>query len=90
MFIEKIHALAKAINEKYADDPEEKKYEVDFVLDQLNHFPDYVNSVVRMEYMLPLIRATREPEEVRERTQQLDRARRYAHDAAIDAIIRCC
>lgn len=52
----------------------------------LDAFPNYMNTVVRMTHMQPIIYARYEGQEVRDRISELDNRRRSAHEHAISSI----
>lgn len=56
------------------------------LIDAFSAFPEYVNTVVRCEQQLPLIRATAEREEMIARVESLDKLRNAAHNAAISSL----
>ena len=51
----------------------------------MNALGEYVNSVYSMEYKMEILRFRLEPEDFRDAVMEMDRARRNAHEAAIDA-----
>lgn len=51
----------------------------------MNALGEYVNAVYTMELKMPILRFRLEPAEFRDAIMELDRTRRDAHEAAIDA-----
>lgn len=60
------------------------------ISENMRRIVSYVNSIVQMEYMQPIIYARYEGEDIRDRIEELDRSRRIAHDAAITAVTQLC
>lgn len=75
MIKEKYENLLKAVDEE----------DQEFIYDCMNTYRKYVNTVVRMEIRIPLIRLRMEPEDLQYEIMQMDATRRRCHDAAIDA-----
>jgi hypothetical protein len=75
--LDKIQNIVKACNgnEKH----------LNFLERQLKAYPDYVRSVVNMESVIPILRATKDGDEFRQKVQELDSTRKVYHDAAISA-----
>ncbi len=59
---------------------------LDFLSGHLNRFTDYVNTVIREQYMGPLWKATLSTENYLDRVQTLDKERRVKHNCAIDSV----
>lgn len=58
---------------------------LEFVGVKMNAFLDYVDAVVNMEVMQPIIYARYEGQDIRDRIQELDSKRRSKHEVAIAA-----
>lgn len=56
---------------------------LDFLLSRLMAFPQYVNSVIRMEIQTPIYRSRYEGDTLRYYLEKLDKDRRAAHEKAI-------
>lgn len=64
------------------DDPDM----LEFLGDQFDTFGDYVNAVARMEYKIPILRATKDDvADFQNAVQELDKMRRVYHNSAINA-----
>lgn len=62
-----------------------KEVEIGLLQRNLECFGNYVQAVVTMEYMMPIIMATTEGEQFKEKVTEYDYKRKLCHDAAIDA-----
>ena len=59
---------------------------LEFVSERMAHLCNYVDRVVQMEYSIPLLRARYEGQDLIDKIENLDRARRSAHELAIAAV----
>lgn len=64
----------------------EDKDVLDMIKKNVGRIQGYVDSVVTMECLQPVIYAKYEGEEIRDRIMDLDQKRRIAHEAAISAV----
>lgn len=86
-YLEKEQAiLAKLQSQNYAFFDGDKEEAFDFLGARLQAFPDYVNTVVRMETMMPIWRARFDAPEYQEHVQRIDTERKHCHDAAIASV----
>lgn len=87
-YIEKEKALLAAMKERgyQAVFDGSRDDALDTVEEQMGKFTGYVNVVIREQVMGPIWRDRCEPEDLRERIMAIDRERRIAHNAAIDAV----
>lgn len=69
---------------KKAKDNEDKEL-MEFIVDQIEVFRKYVNSVVEMEIRIPLERFRMEAEDLQRFIERLDTNRRNIHERAIDS-----
>lgn len=67
----------------YKDFDGDQKDALEYLEDNLTAFPEYVGHVARMETMGPIWRVTLDPEEWRDRWQDMDSRRRSKHEIAI-------
>lgn len=63
----------------------DKEEAIEFVSDNLEAFPKYANVVIREQIMMPIWSARYEGQEFRDKVQDIDASRRYAHEGAITA-----
>lgn len=75
--------LYKTMLENAKDD--EDKELMEFIVDQIEVFRKYVNSVVEMEIRIPLERFRMETEDLQRFIERLDTNRRNIHERAIDS-----
>ena len=78
----KIKKKFMALCETWKDDRDM----LEFLEDAGNRFVNYVDSVVRMEKNIPIIRFTKEGQDLIDAIEGLDRTRRNYHEAAIAAV----
>lgn len=86
-YIQKENALLEAMkadNFAFFDGDEDEALE--FIESKLLSLADYVNIVVRQQILIPLWRFRFDPDEVRQRTEDLDRQRYRIHNAAIASL----
>lgn len=77
--------LAKTIKETEPD-PDIVKGDLDFLMQRIQKFPDYFNSVIMMETRMAVAKFTLDGETYRDLRTKLDGNRRSAHIAVTDAI----
>lgn len=77
--------LAKTIKETELD-PDIVKGDLDFLMQRIQKFPDYFNSVIMMETRMAVAKFTLDGETYRDLRTKLDGNRRSAHIAVTDAI----
>lgn len=86
-FRQKEETIIKTMAERNYDMFDGNKNEaLDFLGAQLESFPRYANSVIRMEQMQPILYARYEGQELRDRVTDMDKNRRIAHEAAISSL----
>lgn len=82
--IQKIIDKLEETNYDIFDGDREEAY--DLMADSLNSMPNYVNSVVNEQIMMPIISARYDGQDYRDAVMKLDSTRRMCHDNAIIGI----
>lgn len=86
-YIEKETEMIKKLKESnYALFDGDKDDALDFIGDKLDAFPKYANVVINQQITTPLIYNHYDGEELREKIQDLDSKRHWAHEGAIDSL----
>lgn len=70
---------------KLIDAYKDDKDLLEFIDDSISKFPKYVDSVVTMEYRIPILRLRLEGQKYRDAVMNLDENRRMIHNTAMDA-----
>lgn len=61
----------------------DKDEAMEFLADKLEAFPRYANVVIRQQIMMPIWQQRFEGQEFRDKVQEIDATRRFAHESAI-------
>ena len=85
-YIEKESALLAAMDRDKYESEEDKEESFQFLADQLKKFPDYCNSVIHIQVMMPIWKFRLEGEDYRIAVQEADTSRKHAHDAACASV----
>lgn len=86
MIKEKFFNIINAVNKSIESDSVTEKEELyDFVVDKINNYVRYVNSVITMELQMVLYQGIRfdDPEKYKDKVIKLDTNRKQCHDIAI-------
>ena len=78
--------IAKLKESNYELFDGDKTGALDFIGDKLDAFPKYANIVINQQITTPLIYNHYEGEELRDKIQDLDSKRHWAHERAIDSL----
>lgn len=86
-YLEREKALIGAMEkDNYALFDGDRDEALDTIANALESFPNYANSVIHMQVMMPLWQARCEGQEFRDRVQDADQSRRAAHEGAIASL----
>lgn len=86
-YLEKENAIIRKLQDtKYELFDGDRDDALQFLDQQLGHFPEYANAVITQQQQLPIIYARYEGEDLRDRVESLDRRRRNIHECAISSV----
>lgn len=78
--------LIKAICEDSKDDEESRDMTLDFIDGRMKSFIAYEQSIQNSEILIPVLRFTKDGEELKDKIMELDNDRRNKHDVAIGSL----
>lgn len=86
-YIEKENAIIKKLHDTNYDMFDGDRDEaLDFLDSQLNSFPEYANTVIRQQQLMPIYQARYEGQDYRDAIQEMDTRRHNNHESAISSV----
>ena len=86
-YLEKESRLIEAMNrDNFSKFDGDKDMAYDMLERCFDSFPDYANTVIRMQTMVPIWSQRYDGQELRDRIQDIDQTRRIKHDGAISSL----